>query len=91
MTGVETAWIAYRNAHTGNRRQLRKRDFIAGWNAAESQPTERWWISTDLIGKPGSPTVGHYYSTRNDALTARTLLERYMAPRTFSVYCEAAS
>lgn len=35
----------------------------------------KWWVSTDLIGKPGSPKVAGPFSTREDAFAAREALE----------------
>lgn len=37
--------------------------------------TTQWWISTDMIGKPGSPKTAGPFSTRDDAFNARTALE----------------
>ncbi|RYE40907.1 MAG: hypothetical protein EOP24_39065 [Hyphomicrobiales bacterium] len=35
----------------------------------------KWWVSTDLIGNPGSPKAAGPFSTREDAFAAREALE----------------
>lgn len=34
-----------------------------------------WWVSTDMIGKPGSPKTAGPFSTREDAFAARMGME----------------
>lgn len=79
---AEVAWLAYRDQYQRERpwceprraaRQMRKRDFIAGYLAALPACTE-WWISDGDANHGGRKILGPF-ATRDLALDVRSLYE----------------